>query len=107
MAARETSWSIQNERAIAALVVVVRHTGCSRTVLGQSGVDLFFVVSGFVMMLVSGRDTSLFRFELWCMDLIVAGVALPGVDQRWRMVTGLASRIMRLSTWTASATSLA
>lgn len=58
MAARETIRSIQYVRAIAALVVIVWHTGWSRTVLGQSGVDLFFVVSGFVMMLVSGREGS-------------------------------------------------
>ena len=64
MALREKIWSIQYIRGIAALVVVVWHTGWSRTVLGQSGVDLFFVVSGFVMMLVSGRESSPGRFSV-------------------------------------------
>ena len=41
----------------------------------------------------------------WCMDLIAAGPVPSCAAQVRRMVTGLASRIMRLSTWTASATS--
>lgn len=56
--------SIQYVRAVASLIVVGWHTGWSYTVLGQAGVDLFFVVSGFVMMLVSGRENSPGRFGL-------------------------------------------
>lgn len=74
--------SIQYVRAIASVIVVGWHTGWSYTVLGQAGVDLFFVVSGFVMMLVSGRERSPGRFAVarllrivplyWAVTLIVA-----------------------------------
>src|SRR4051812_14409140 len=49
--------SIQYLRAAAALAVVAHHTGWTRTELGASGVDLFFVISGFVMVHVSGRES--------------------------------------------------
>ena len=63
-AERHKLMSIQYIRAMAALAVVVWHTGWARTVLGQSGVDAFFVVSGFVMMLISGRENAPLRFGL-------------------------------------------
>lgn len=82
MTARETIRSIQYVRAIAAFAVIVWHTGWARTVLGQSGVDLFFVVSGFVMMLVSGRESSPISFGMarfvriaplyWAVTLLIA-----------------------------------
>ena len=68
---RHKLMSIQYTRAVAALAVVVWHTGWARTALGQSGVDAFFVVSGFVMMLVSGRENSPPRFGLLRITRIV------------------------------------
>lgn len=47
--------SIQYLRGLAALGVVVHHTNWTPTGLGASGVDLFFVISGFIMAYV-GRD---------------------------------------------------
>ena len=74
--------SLQYVRALAAIIVVGWHTGFSYTFLGQAGVDLFFIVSGFVMMLVSGRESSASRFATsrflrvvplyWAVTLIVA-----------------------------------
>lgn len=76
--------SLQYIRAVAALLVVLWHTGWTRSVLGQSGVDLFFVVSGFVMMLVSRRERSPIRFGVarlmrivplyWAVTLVAACV---------------------------------
>src|SRR3954468_7709924 len=48
---------IQYLRAIAVIVVVAWHTGQTHTTLGQSGVDLFFVISGFIMMYITEQDT--------------------------------------------------
>ena len=53
-----TLLSIQYLRAVAALVVAAFHTGWTHTEIGQAGVDLFFVISGFIMMHVSGREPS-------------------------------------------------
>ncbi|MGX8939353.1 acyltransferase family protein [Symbiopectobacterium sp. Eva_TO] len=59
--------SVQVLRAIAAMLVVIVHTtlkaqslGMSENVfnLGHSGVDLFFIISGFIMMLISSRETN-------------------------------------------------
>jgi exopolysaccharide production protein ExoZ len=54
--------SVQYLRAAAAIAVVVHHTGLISTLVTQSGVDLFFVISGFIMMLVTGDKTSPSRF---------------------------------------------
>ena len=77
--------SLQYIRAIGAILVVLSHTGWTGLVIGQSGVDLFFVVSGFVMMLVSGRERSPIRFVLsrwarivplyWAVTLLIACIA--------------------------------
>ena len=53
-----TLTSIQYLRALAALAVAAFHTGWTHTDIGQAGVDLFFVISGFIMMHVSGREPS-------------------------------------------------
>lgn len=54
--------SIQYLRALAALAVVASHTGWMRSDIGQVGVDLFFVISGFIMMHVSQREASPLTF---------------------------------------------
>ena len=45
--------SIQYLRAIAALAVVVSYA--SSVLLGQAGVDIFFVISGFIMWTITDR----------------------------------------------------
>ena len=50
--------SIQYLRGIAALAVVAHHTSWTRTELGAAGVDLFFVISGFIMVHVSRREAT-------------------------------------------------
>lgn len=50
--------SIQYLRGLAALGVVAMHTGWTRTGLGSSGVDMFFIISGFIMVHVSQRDVT-------------------------------------------------
>lgn len=82
---RDKLVSLQFLRALASIVVVGWHSGFSYTVLGQAGVDLFFIISGFVMMLVSGRESSPARFGVarlmrivpfyWLVTFIGAGVA--------------------------------
>ena len=56
----EKVWSIQYLRAIAALGVVIFHSLESsehRFIVGQAGVDLFFIISGFIMAsLMSGPE---------------------------------------------------
>ena len=74
--------SIQYLRGLAAVAVIVWHTGWARTVLGQVGVDIFFVISGFIMMLVSGTGVTPIEFGLkrlgriaplyWIITLITA-----------------------------------
>jgi exopolysaccharide production protein ExoZ len=55
--------SIQYLRAIAALGVVAFHSGHA-TILGQAGVDIFFVISGFVMWMVTTKPVGPAQF-LW------------------------------------------
>lgn len=49
--------SIQYLRGFAAVAVVACHTNWLNPLYGQQGVDVFFVISGFIMTLVSKRET--------------------------------------------------
>jgi exopolysaccharide production protein ExoZ len=53
--------SIQYMRAGAALAVVAYHSGRA-TILGQVGVDIFFVISGFLMWAVTAKATGALEF---------------------------------------------
>jgi exopolysaccharide production protein ExoZ len=59
----KTLVSIQYLRAFAALGVVAFHTGRA-TILGQAGVDVFFVISGFIMWTVTAEPVGPAQF-LW------------------------------------------
>ena len=59
----KTLVSIQYLRAFAALGVVAFHTGRA-TILGQAGVDVFFVISGFIMWMVTAEPVGPAQF-LW------------------------------------------
>jgi exopolysaccharide production protein ExoZ len=59
----KTLVSIQYLRAFAALGVVAYHTGRA-TILGQAGVDVFFVISGFIMWMVTAEPIGPAQF-LW------------------------------------------
>jgi exopolysaccharide production protein ExoZ len=55
--------SVQYLRALAALAVVAFHSGRA-TILGQAGVDIFFVISGFIMWMVTAKPLGPAQF-LW------------------------------------------
>ena len=57
-----TLYSIQYLRALAALAVADVHIGWMNQLWGQQGVDVFFVVSGFIMMHVSRREPRPMQF---------------------------------------------
>ncbi|MFV8908094.1 acyltransferase [Serratia fonticola] len=74
--------SIQVLRAIAALLVVMVHTtlkaqsmGFSSKVfeIGHSGVDLFFIISGFIMMMIGAREN---KFSIFMSKRIVRVIPL-------------------------------
>lgn len=48
--------SIQYLRAFAALLVVLAHIGWTNSLWGQQGVDIFFIISGFIMAHVALRE---------------------------------------------------
>ena len=52
----KTLRSIQYLRGMAALAVAAMHTGWTYSGIGAAGVDVFFVISGFIMVHVSGRE---------------------------------------------------
>ena len=102
--------SVQYLRAVAALLVVFHHArqfpgfkDAVGTGVGSAGVDMFFVISGFVMAVTAGRrNYPAFRFLArrglriiplyWSMTLLsaVLAFALPSVcRQSWleRLVT--------------------
>lgn len=53
-----TLLSIQYLRGLAAVAVVAYHTHWTHSDLGSAGVDVFFVISGFIMANVSRRETT-------------------------------------------------
>ena len=57
-----TLLSVQYLRGLAALAVVAMHTGWTRTGLGAAGVDVFLVISGFMMVMVSSREQAPWAF---------------------------------------------
>ena len=54
--------SIQYLRGLAAVAVVVEHTHWTGSHLGAAGVDVFFAISGFIMVHVSLRETAAWTF---------------------------------------------
>ena len=98
MAQPRTLLSIQYLRGLAALAVVAFHTSWTRTPLGQAGVDLFFVISGFVMMHVSARETTplaFLRARAWRLVPLywlatLATVAVIGMPPAWHLAQSLA-----------------
>ncbi len=90
--ARPTLWSLQYLRAAAATAVVAFHTNWTHTVIGAAGVDLFFIISGFVMAMVTERamapgaflrDRAIRIVPLyWLCTLVMAVTARPAP---WRV----------------------
>ncbi len=54
--------SIQYLRGLAALAVTAMHTGWTYSGIGAAGVDVFFVISGFIMVHVSRREAAPLAF---------------------------------------------
>jgi len=85
-----TLYSIQYLRALAACSVIFPHTSWTGQVGGQQGVDVFFVISGFIMMFVSTRESEPIEFIrsrairiiplYWLATLATALISTPG----WR-----------------------
>lgn len=74
--------SIQVLRAIAALLVVMVHTtlkaqsmgiGSKVLEIGHSGVDLFFIISGFIMMMIGSREN---KFSIFMSKRIIRVIPL-------------------------------
>lgn len=95
---RATLTSIQYLRGFAALAVVAMHTGWTYSGIGAAGVDVFFVISGFIMVHVSRREMTPADFLraralrvvplYWLLTLV--GVALAGLDDVPRIMASLA-----------------
>ena len=54
--------SIQYLRGLAALAVTAMHTGWTYSGIGAAGVDVFFVISGFIMVHISRREAAPLAF---------------------------------------------
>lgn len=86
-----TLHSIQSLRALAALLVVLYHLSGDRLFTGQAGVDIFFVISGFIMGTVDHR-VSAWNFIIkrverivplyWFVTTIICIGAIAGVFSR-------------------------
>ncbi len=93
-----TLLSIQYLRGLAAVAVVAQHTDRMSTGLGQTGVDVFFIISGFVMVHASGREPLPMEFLrarvmrlvplYWLVTLATAAVL--GVTDMTRILLSLA-----------------
>lgn len=98
MTPSRTLLSIQYLRGLAAVAVVAHHTDRMPTGLGQAGVDVFFVISGFIMVHVSRREPSPMAFLrarvmrlaplYWLVTL--AAAALLGITDRAHILLSLA-----------------
>lgn len=85
--------SIQYLRGLAALAVVVHHTNWTKTGIGASGVDIFFVISGFIMSYVSLTDHTPYSFLrarvlrvvplYWAVTLVT--VVVREMDDPWHI----------------------
>lgn len=102
MAQARTLLSVQYLRGLAALAVVALHTGWTRTTVGAAGVDLFFVISGFIIVLVGGQGMAPAAFLraralrvvplYWLLTLALAGagLAMGQAADPARLLTSLA-----------------
>lgn len=103
-----TLWGIQYLRAVAALTVLVFHAALGagqQDALGTGGVDIFFIISGFLMFQLASREPSCGRFAwdrikrivpaYWLVTLIVAVIQLGGATENstfdvWHLLKSLA-----------------
>jgi len=84
-AAPPTLLSVQYLRGLAALAVADTHIGWSRTEIGAAGVDLFFAISGFIMVHIAARHPTPGAFLVarlrrvaplyWLLTLLTAAIA--------------------------------
>ena len=98
MERNHTLLSLQYLRGLAAIAVVAMHTGWTRTSLGAAGVDVFFVISGFVMVMAGGRGQTPWAFLraralrivplYWVVTL--ATILVTGLDDVPRILTSFA-----------------
>lgn len=90
-------WSLQYLRAAAAAAVVAFHTNWTHSDIGAAGVDLFFIISGFVMAIVTERAITPGAFLLarairivplyW---LCTLALAVASRSDPWRVIQSLA-----------------
>ncbi len=106
----ERIWSIQYLRALAALGVVVFHaleSSPHRFVIGQAGVDVFFVISGFIMAsLMLGRESEPLTFGwrrlvrivplYWATTFAALAIALIRPDFFYRLDASLENAALSL-----------
>ena len=95
-----TLLSIQYLRGLAALTVVLHHVGWVAFPQGAAGVDVFFVISGFIMVHVAGRARSPAAF-LWARALRVLPLywLLTALAAAWRPGDGTGRVLASLLLW--------